>query len=98
MRSNATRRLPCLAKSDCSIVRSEGQAVAQIRRVKSENLFPRFTTLRKPVDGKHWFLLHTYADESLWFRTGPQRIRLTIRYANYKRFSAESTILLQDQK
>ena len=85
-------------KKDCSIVKSEGQAVPEIRRTKSENLFPRFTTLRSPVDGKHWFPLHTYGDDSLEFRTGPQRIRLTILYANYRRFSAESTIRFQEQK
>jgi hypothetical protein len=87
-----------VSKSDCSIVKSEGQAVPQIRLTKSENLFPRFTTLRSPVDGKHWFPLQTYGDDTLGFRTGPQRIRLTIRYANYRRFSAESTIRFQDQK
>ncbi len=87
-----------VSKTDCSIVKSEGQAVPEIRRTRSENLFPRFTTLRSPVDGKHWFPLHTYADDTLWFRTGPQRIRLTIRFANYKRFSAESTIRFKEQK
>jgi hypothetical protein len=28
----------------------------------------------------------------LEFRTGPQRMRLTIRYSNYQRFAANSTI------
>ncbi len=80
------------AKSDYSIVRTEGQAVPQIRSMKSENLFPHFTTLRRPVDGKHWFPARTWADDTLQFRTGPQRIRLSIRYSEYKRFGAESTI------
>jgi hypothetical protein len=78
-------------KKDYNIVRMEGQAVPQIRTTKTENLFPRFTTIRKPVDGKHWFPVYTYADDTLQFRTGPQRIRLRIAYSNYKRFSAEST-------
>jgi hypothetical protein len=82
-------------KRDYSIVRSEGQAVPQIRRIKSENLFPRFTTIREQVDGKYWFPVHTHADDTLDFRTGPQRIRLTIRYLNYKKFSADSTIQFQ---
>ena len=34
------------------------------RTTKAENLFPRFTTIRKPVDGKHWFPVYTYADDS----------------------------------
>jgi hypothetical protein len=78
-------------KKEYNIVRLEGQAVPQIQTTKSENLFPRFVTIRKPLDGKHWFPASTYADDVLQFRTGPQRIRLRIEYSNYKRFGAEST-------
>lgn len=78
-------------KKEYNIVRMEGQAVPQIRTTKTENLFPRFTTIRKAVDGKHWFPAYTYADDTLEFRAGPQRIRLRIAYSNYRRFSAEST-------
>jgi hypothetical protein len=78
-------------KRGFDIVRMEGQAVPQLISTKDENLFPRFTTIRKPVDGKHWFPVYTYADDTLPFRTGPQRIRLRISYSNYRRFSAEST-------
>ncbi len=78
-------------KQGYNIVRMEGQAVPQILTTKQENLFPRFTTIRKAVDGKHWFPIYTYADDTLPFRTGPQRIRLRISYSNYRRFGAEST-------
>jgi len=78
-------------KKEYNIVRMEGQAVPQIRTTKSENLFPRFTTIRKPVDGKHWFPIYTYADDTLYFRKGPQRERLRIAYTNYRRFGVEST-------
>jgi len=78
-------------KKDYNIVRLEGQAVPQIYTGGKENLFPRFTTIRKPVDGKHWFATYTYADDTLPFRTGGQRIRLRIQYSNYRRFGAEST-------
>jgi hypothetical protein len=78
-------------KKEYNIVRMEGQAVPQIRTMKAENLFPRFTTLRKPIDGKHWFPVYTYADDTLYFRGGPQRERLRIDYSNYRRFGVEST-------
>ena len=78
-------------KKEYNIVRMEGQAVPQIRSMKSENLFPRFTTIRKPADGKHWFPIYTYADDTLQFRTGPQRERLRIAYTGYKRFGVDST-------
>jgi hypothetical protein len=82
-------------KDDYSIVRTEGQAVPQIRSTKQENLFPRFTTIRHPVDGHHWFPAYTYADDTLQFRTGPQRIRLMIRYSQYKKFGADSSITFE---
>lgn len=77
-------------KKSYNIVRMEGQAVPQLVTTKSENLFPRFTTIRKPVDGAHWFPLYTYADDNLQFRSGAQRIRLKIAYSDYRRFGAES--------
>jgi hypothetical protein len=80
-----------VGKKGYDIVRMEGQAVPQLISTKDENLFPRFTTIRKPIDGKHWFPVYTYADDTLPFRTGPQRIRLRVSYSNYRRFSAEST-------
>lgn len=81
-----------VAKSDFSVVRSEGQAVPQIVTTKSENLFPHFTTLRRKVDGQYWFPVTTYANDTLYFRSGPQRIRLTIRYSDYKKFGSDTTI------
>ena len=82
-------------RKEYNIVRLEGQAVPQIRTTKTENLFPRFTTIRKPIDGRHWFPVYTYADDTLPFRTGGQRIRLRIAYANYRRFGAVSTFTPQ---
>jgi hypothetical protein len=79
-------------QSDFSVVRSEGQAVPQIETLKEQNLFPHFTTLRREVDGKWFFPVETYADDTLYFRTGPQRMRIVIRYANYKRFGSDSVI------
>jgi hypothetical protein len=80
-------------KKEYNIVRMQGQAVPQMRSLKQENLFPHFTTVRKAVDGKHWFATVTYADDTLEFRSGPLRERLTIAYSDYKRFSATSTFI-----
>ncbi len=81
-----------IGKQDYGIVRLQGQAVPPVYRNGKENLFPHFTTLRKQIDGRHWFPIFTYGDDTLPFRTGPQRIRLTIRYMNYRRFGADSTV------
>ena len=80
-------------KSDFSIIRSEGQAVPQIRTLKTENLFPHFTTIRRRVDGNFWFPVMTYGDDTLYFRGGAQRIKLIIRYSQYRKFGADSKII-----
>lgn len=82
-------------KESLSIVRTYGRAVPELRTRTNENLFPRFTTLREPIDGEHWFPALTVADDLLDFRTGPIRMKLNIRYTQYKRFGAESTITFE---
>ncbi len=86
-----------VSQKDYSIVQSQGKAVPEIRSMKNENLFPHFITLWNAVDGKYRFPVYTHADDTLDFRVGPQRIRLAIRYTNYRRFSAESTVKFGDE-
>ncbi len=79
-------------QSDFAVVRAEGQAVPQIDNLKEQNLTPHFTTIRKEIDGKYLFPVETYSDDTLFFRDFPQRLRTIVRYANYRKFEAESTI------
>ncbi len=79
-------------KRDFSIIRSFGRAVPQIWSTKGENLFPRFTTVRKKMANGFWFPDQTFADDILPFRGGPIHIRMTIQYAGYKQFQTESNI------
>jgi hypothetical protein len=81
-----------VSKKDYSVIRSEGQAVPEVRTLKTENLFPHFTTLRQKAEGDFWFPTVTYGDDTLYFRGGAQRVRLTIRYTEYHRFGADSKI------
>jgi len=69
--------------------------VPQIHMLKSENLFQHFTTIREKVDGSLWFPVTTYGDDTLYFRGGPQRIRLRIRYTDYKKFGADSKVTFE---
>jgi len=86
-------------QSDFSMLRSEGRAVPQIRSTKAskENLFPFFTTVREKV-GDHWFPVLTEGADTLDFSTGPVRMKLSIRYRDYKKFGAESTIRPSEQE
>jgi hypothetical protein len=87
-------------KEGLNIIRTEGQAVppvySHVEGKESENLFPRFMTTRSPFDG-YWFPTLTFADDTLPFRTGPLRVKMTIRYTDYKRFGAESTITFEEK-
>ncbi len=80
-----------------AVIRMEGRAVPQSLGLKQENLFPRFTTIRREVDGL-WFPDRTVADDVLEFRNGPLRIRMNIEYREYKRFGAESKITFGEPK
>jgi hypothetical protein len=82
-------------KKSLGVVRTYGQAVPPIYSKGQENLFPRFTTLRRALDGVHYFPVLTHADDTLPFKTGPLRIKLTIRYSAYKKFGSESTITFE---
>jgi hypothetical protein len=81
-------------QQDYSIIRSEGRPVPQLRSKTAgkENLFPAFTTLREKI-GEYWFPVYTHADDTLDFSTGPIRVKMSIRYRDYKRFGAESKVL-----
>jgi hypothetical protein len=81
-----------VSKKDYSVIRSEGQAVPQIQTLKRENLFPHFTTVRQKVEGDYYFPITTYGDDTLYFRGGAQRVRLTIRYSEYRRFGSDTKI------
>lgn len=76
---------------DFSIVRFAGRAVPQRHATRNENLSVRFTTVREKIDG-HWFPAKTAGEETLGFRNGPLRMRLTVTYTDWKRFQAESSI------
>ncbi len=77
---------------DLQIVKTYGKAVPDIRGKGNENLFPRFETYREQIDGRYWFPTYTRADDTLHFQTGAQRIRMIVKYEDYKYFAAQSTI------
>ncbi len=73
---------------DLNIVKSDGKAVPDIIKKNNENIFPRFETFRENIEAHFWFPTYTRSDDVLHFSTGPIHMRMTIRYANYKRFGA----------
>jgi hypothetical protein len=77
---------------DLEVVKTDGKAVPDIKKHGQENVFPRFETFRENIEGHYWFPTYTRADDMLQFSTGPIHIRMTVRYANYKRFGVSIKI------
>jgi hypothetical protein len=73
---------------DLAIVKSDGKAVPDILDKGRENRFPRFVTYRENIEADFWFPTYTRADDTLQFSDGDRRVRMTVRYRNYKRFGA----------
>jgi hypothetical protein len=81
---------------DLQIVKTYGKGVGVIKH-SSDNQFPKFETYREQVDGKYWFPTYTRADDTLHFRNGEsQRIRMVVKYQDYKRYEGKSTIKFGD--
>ena len=81
---------------DFQIVKTFGQGVGYEKK-NSNNRFPKFETYRAQIDGKYWFPVYTHADDILQFQDNPQHIRMTVRYQNYKKFGAETSITFGDE-
>ena len=75
-------------QKDFGIVKTDGKAVPDIKKHGQENVFPRFETFRENIEGNYWFPTYTHSDDTLQFSSGGVRIRMTVRYENYKRFGS----------
>jgi hypothetical protein len=72
---------------DFQIVKACGKSVPDripVKRRQLADIHPKFVTYRQQVDGQ-WFPAFTRSDDTLQFRTGPVRLRETIKYTGYKR-------------
>jgi hypothetical protein len=81
-------------ESDLQIVKSYGRGVG-MKKNGFDTQYPKFETRRKRVDGKYWFPVSTTADDTLNFQSGPQRMRMTVKYEEYKQFKSTVTITFQ---
>jgi hypothetical protein len=67
-----------------------------VLKKKEDNQFPAFETYRQQIDGKYWFPVYTRADDVLHFRNGDVRVKMIIKYEDYKRFGSEVDIKFGD--
>jgi hypothetical protein len=93
---------------DYQIVKTYGKTVPDLcngkpcnevkKRGDQENLFPKFTTWRQQIDGLYWFPVYTKADDELHFKMEDVHIKEIVKYDDYKRFGAKSTILFEGKE
>jgi hypothetical protein len=82
---------------DLQIVKSYGKGVGELKHGSGKNqAFPRFETYREQIDGKYWFPTYTHADDTLHFKDNTVRIRMTVKYQDYKHYEGRSTIKYGD--
>ena len=81
---------------DLQIVKTFGKGVGLLKK-GADNQYPRFETYREQIDGKYWFPTYTRADDVLHFKDMNQRLRMTVKYEDYKQFKAATSITFGDE-
>lgn len=82
---------------DLQIVKSKGKGVPETK----QNKFPIVETWRENIDGKYWFPAYaaaTGSDGELVFDGGVIRMKLRIKYTNYREGKSDVRILDDDGK
>lgn len=77
---------------DLQIVKTYGRGVG-LQKKGGDNQFPKFETYRQQIDGHFWFPVFTIAETVLPFQSGPQPIKMVVKYEDYKVFG--STVDIQ---
>lgn len=80
---------------DLQIVKSYGRGVG-FQKKSSDQQFPKFETYREQIDGKFWFPTYTIANDTLVFKDSSQRIRMSVKYEDYKYFGADTKVTFGD--
>jgi hypothetical protein len=80
---------------DLQIVKSKGKGVPETKN----NKFPVVETWRENIDGKYWFPAYSYSDDELVFDDGSVvRIRMRVKYTNYRMGRSEVKILEDEEE
>ncbi len=80
---------------DLQIVKTYGRGVG-LKKKNYDNQFPKFETYRQQIDGKYWFPTFTIAEDTLMFQSGPQPIKMVVKYEDYKQFGSDVRITFGD--
>ncbi|MEJ7605815.1 MAG: hypothetical protein WKF37_06025 [Bryobacteraceae bacterium] len=81
---------------DLMIVKSYGRSAGILKKGTFQQ-FPKFETYREQIDGKYWFPTYTAANSVLHFQDNDVRLKMTVKYEDYKQFRAETTITFGEE-
>ncbi|PYV24425.1 MAG: hypothetical protein DMG24_11550, partial [Acidobacteria bacterium] len=56
-------------------------------------LFPHFVEYRQQIDGKYWFPIVDFSDDTLQFAFGRVHVQVSVKYSTYRSFGAESRLM-----
>ena len=79
---------------DLQIVKTYGRGVGL--KKSNDYQYPKFETYREQIDGKYWFPTYTIANSTLHFKDYDQRMRMNVKYDDYKQFKSDVTIKYGD--
>lgn len=79
---------------DLQIVKTYGRGEG--RKQGEDHQDPKFETYREQIDGKYWFPTYTVANATLHFKDQDQRMRMTVKYEDYKQFKSDTVIKYGD--
>lgn len=82
-------------EQDLQIVKTYGRATGKLKKGNDQR-FPKFETFRAQVDGKYWFPVLTRADDTLYFEDSVVRLKMRVKYEDYKRGKVDTTITFGD--
>ena len=78
---------------DMQIVKSYGRGVGITH---GDYQYAKFETYREQIDGKYWFPTYTIANDTLHFKDFDQRLKMTVKYEEYKQFKSDVKIIYGD--
>lgn len=81
---------------DLQIVKTYGRSTGLLKK-GTDQAFPKFETYREQIDGKYWFPVYTIANSLLHFKENDVRVKLTVKYEDYKQFKSDVKITFGDE-
>jgi len=82
---------------DLMIVKTYGRSAGILKKSDNPQQFAKFETYREQIDGKYWFPTYTSANSTLHFTNQEVRVKMTVKYEDYKQFKADTTITFGEE-